>query len=51
MKRGVAVLLISIAVWLVSLGMVNAKPRGDAIRSDDAPAHTAPSDRFGPVAR
>jgi len=46
MKRGVAVLLISIAVWLVSLGMVNARPRGDVARFDDAPrgapGHTAP---------
>ena len=42
MKRGVAVLLISIAVWLVSLGMVNAKPRGDATRSDEPSAHAAP---------
>jgi len=39
MKRGVAVLLISIAVWLVSLGMVNAKPRGDATQPS---AHAAP---------
>lgn len=42
MKRGVAVLLVSIAVWLVSLGMVNAKPRGDATLPDEAPAHAAP---------
>ena len=42
MKRGVAVLLISIATWLVSLGMVNAKPRGDTIPSDHAPARVAP---------
>jgi hypothetical protein len=27
MKRGVVVLLVSIAVWFVSLAMVNAKPR------------------------
>ena len=39
MKRGVAVLLISIAAWLVSLGMVNAKPRGDAMQPS---AHAAP---------
>ncbi len=42
MKRGVAVLLISIATWLVSLGMVNAKPRGDTTPPDDAPARVAP---------
>jgi hypothetical protein len=42
MKRGVAVLLISIATWLVSLGMVNAKPRDDATHFDEPPAHAAP---------
>lgn len=42
MKRGVAVLLISIAVWLVSLGMVNARPRDDAARSHYAPVHGVP---------
>ena len=42
MKRGVAVLLISIAVWLVSLGLVNARPRVDATHLDEPSAHAAP---------
>jgi len=41
MTRGVVVLLVSIAVWLVSLGMVSAKPRGDAVLPHDD-LHSAP---------
>ena len=42
MTRGVVVLLVSIAAWLVSLGMVSAKPRGDALLPHDALHGTPP---------
>jgi hypothetical protein len=48
MTRGVVVLLVSIAAWLVSLGMVSAKPRSDAVlphdARDGAPTHPATLD-------
>jgi hypothetical protein len=48
MTRGVTVLLVSIAAWLVSLGIVSAKPRGDAVSPHDAShgarPHVAASD-------